>query len=87
MTKNILLIAAAVVALGAAPAFAETAKMAPSSMSKSTGKTVHAKKVHQAKVVHTTKSKSVHHAKANMSQNAQEKAITRDLNKNGMKGA
>jgi hypothetical protein len=81
MTKNILLVATALLALGATPVLAETAKMAPSPVTKSsTAKKVHAKKIHHVNAVHHGKMPKA--TKTSLS--VREKAITRDLNKNGM---
>lgn len=88
MTKSILLAAVALIALGAAPAFAETKAAAPKAVAKTSSvHKVQAKKIHQAKVVRSAKPgmhKAVNTARG---QGERERAITRELNKNGIQGA
>lgn len=87
MTKNILLAAVALIALGAAPAFAETKTVAPNAVVKTSS--VHkakSKKIHQVKAVHSAKP-SMHKAmNTSRSQGEREREITRELNKNGFQG-
>jgi hypothetical protein len=85
MIKTILLATVAFLALSAGPAFAEAkAKPGPSPMSsvaqKAHAKKVHANAVRQHRLPHR-------HATMATTMNERERAMTRDLNRNGLQGS